>query len=192
MSFVSKWFEDKRTVAEKKADNERRARDYIRRGKLSQFDELIKVNAFNVNADCKDEYSNTLLHIAVSSKKYNIVEYLIQIGADIIKSNIFTETPWDIAVRNQDTKMIRILLNINELNTNINNLIRENTELRNESVSKLKRKCGDCENKDREIKRIKTERSDCETKLLGDVKKLQVDNTDLRTTIESLRTSFQK
>lgn len=192
MSFVSRWFDDKRTSAEKRADNERSARDHVRAGKIVNLESTINQNSFSINNDCLDENRNTLLHLAVIYKQYGVATYLVKNGADCTKVNSFSDSSWNIALKNHDTKMIRILLRIDDVNERISNLNREIDQLRADKNNNKKRKCNECDFKTQEVKRIRKEKDTVINDLNTNIKKLRTDNADLRTTVESLRTSFQK
>lgn len=171
---------------------------------MSKVSELINEHSFDINTECRDEHNNTLLHLAVKSKLHSTALYLVRRGADRNKKNSFGESPWDIAVTNQDNQMIRILLNfqdtINGLKEDKTRLSKEVLELQEErdnlvKSGKKRKRCEDCEVKDREIKRVKREKEDVEERVVRittQVSELEKDNQTLKTTVDSLRSSFKK
>jgi uncharacterized protein YgiM (DUF1202 family) len=210
MSFLYNWYEDRRTAAEKRSDAESNVRHYIRWGKISKADELIQEFNLNMNTDCRDEHSNTLLHMATRAKKPNAVSYLLRRGADRTRKNTFGESSWDIAIKNRDTHTIKALLNfqddLNNLTLETQRLTAENLELRETKdkaegelqdfkSGRKRKRCDDCEVKDRAIKKVKREKDEVNekfVKITTKVSKLEKDNQDLTTTVDSLRASFKK
>jgi ankyrin repeat protein len=203
MTSVWKWFEDRRTAAEKREEAVINTRYHARRSNSNKVILLITEHNLDVNKDCLDEYQNTLLHIAVKKHNYRLVKSLVTMGANIYLKNMYGETPCDIATNQNDMAMIRTLL---DLDTAIDALKTTNTELQREcgevraqlnvvttENKSLKRKrkrsvCDECVVKERDIKRFKHE--------IGDITeqkaKIEKDNADLKTTVASLRESFKK
>ncbi len=71
---------------------------------------------------------DNLLHLAVRTKNYMLVEYLLENNVQQTK-NIFGETPSDIAMKNGDNKMMGLLLEVykvNELKQTNKNLTYDN------------------------------------------------------------------
>lgn len=63
--------------------------------------------------DCQDDKSNTALHLAVLSGYSDVVEALIQAGADVNAHNNSQETPFYIAVAHateETSKIVKLLL----------------------------------------------------------------------------------
>ncbi|MCJ7636383.1 MAG: ankyrin repeat domain-containing protein, partial [Nitrososphaeraceae archaeon] len=58
-----------------------------------------------------DESKNTLLHLAVATKNTSLAKHLIGKKSTLNKKNSFGETPMQIALKNQDEGMVKILLN---------------------------------------------------------------------------------
>ena len=79
-----------------------------------KIDELMKIineNKIDINdIEITDRYNNSLLHIAVRKSNTNMVQALILLNGDIHKKNYFYESPLDIAIQRNDTKMIIMLL----------------------------------------------------------------------------------
>src|SRR5690348_3412436 len=58
-----------------------------------------------------DEWNQNLLHIAVRTKNYCFDKALVREKVNKSHKNIFGETPFDIATKNQDVAMMEILFN---------------------------------------------------------------------------------
>lgn len=76
---------------------------------------LAMLKTYKLNNDIKDRYNNTLLHLAVKSKQYDVLDYLMMIGIDTTKKNMFNETAYNIAVQQQDYIAISKFNNTREL-----------------------------------------------------------------------------
>mgnify|MGYP001564214648 FL=1 len=66
-----------------------------------------------IDVNITDDYNfnnNTALSIAVINAKYDVVELLIEKGADINKENNKGDTPLIHAIRSEDYKMVQLLL----------------------------------------------------------------------------------
>jgi len=66
-----------------------------------------------IDVNITDDYNfnnNTALSIAVINAKYDVVELLIENGADINKENNKGDTPLIHAIRSEDYKMVQLLL----------------------------------------------------------------------------------
>lgn len=210
MSFIYNWYEDRRTVAQKRQDAERDVRYYVKKCRVSKVDELLNEYNFDVNSECLDEHGNTLLHIAVKSKLRTVAQYLIRRGASSQKRNGFGETSWDVAIRFEDSEMVKILLGfqdtidvLTEVKTKLGREVlqlRKGREQDRKEIEGLKRgikrtRCEDCEEKDRTIKKMRNEKRDeieKVVKITTRVSELEKDNQDLKTTVDSLRSSFKK
>jgi len=73
---------------------------------------IINKYKLNLNSEeCFDQYGNNLLHIAARSNNYELAKDLILMGVDKNKKNNYSspETPLDIAMKNYNINMIRIL-----------------------------------------------------------------------------------
>lgn len=75
------------------------------RGILEEVKVLL-INQANINA--MDDDRNSPLHSAVSSNSSDVVEYLIQSGADVSAKNIFGQTPADIARIKNEPLLIKL------------------------------------------------------------------------------------
>jgi len=64
----------------------------------------------NITDDYNFNNNNTALSIAVINAKYDVVELLIEKGADINKENNKGDTPLIHAIRSEDYKMVQLLL----------------------------------------------------------------------------------
>ena len=159
-----------------------------------------KDEAFDLDSnECKDEYGNSLLHIAVSSNNIELVAHLVEINMRKDHKNNFGETPVDIALKNRNLNIIKILECDGPSGVPVSKsikatkakLVRDNAELtkRNSDLSaindglkgSLKRKQTEC---DEHIGTIK--------KLRADNNGLKTDNSDLKATVDALRDSFKK
>lgn len=63
----------------------------------------------NLN-DITDKYNNTLLHVAVLSKKYDIIQLLLDMGISIDLLNTFQQDALDVAAQLNDRKIINMLI----------------------------------------------------------------------------------
>ena len=164
---------------------------------------IISGNLLDLNSnECKDEYNNSLLHIAVSSDNHDLVRKLLLIGSQSnelptalkelknlepvkkTQKNNFNELPIDIALKNRNIEMIKILESIG-LNTedcvNLRKIISETKLNLNDTRNNLKRKRDECDEHIVTIKKLK----DSNTVLTND-------NIELRKTVTALRSSFKK
>lgn len=155
-----------------------------------------------------DDYEQTLLHIAVKTKNYTLAQELMDMKMSPIKKNMFEETPMDIALRNNDIKMIillsgnenaaflkaengRLLGTINDQKELIVSMTNINTEVTKKN-SLLHMEL------DTERKSLKRKRNEYETvlndniRLVSENKRLKVDNETLQKTIGTLSNSMRK
>lgn len=144
------------------------------------------INHKNIDPDDNnliDESQQNLLHLACRTRNLELAKFLINKKINKQKVNIFNETPLDIAIKNQDKKMIEILLN--------SNYVPYQTDL-TYKISKL------TEDLNCEKKNYKRQRDECELlsvdnlKLKEENKQLKVDNSELQKTVKTLRESFKK
>lgn len=154
---------------------------------------------------CKDKYNNTLLHILANSQNVTLVRHLIIQGLRRDHVNVFGEKAINIALKNNNLTMVRVLSDIEqdpELVQRIEGLEVQRKTLyeriektetalgtANEEIKTLKRKrCDQCDVNVRENKRLKTEND-----VLGKAnEKLTKDNGDLQMTVTNLRATFKK
>ncbi|ARF12050.1 hypothetical protein Klosneuvirus_3_185 [Klosneuvirus KNV1] len=154
---------------------------------------------------CKDKYNNTLLHILANSQNATLVRHLIIQGLRRDHVNVFGEKAINIALKNNNLTMVRVLSDIEqdpELIQRIEGLEVQRKTLyeriektetalgtANEEIKTLKRKrCDQCDVNVRENKRLKAEND-----VLGKTnEKLTKDNSDLQTTVTNLRATFKK
>lgn len=194
MSFIKQWFEDRRTSAEKRYSAEKDTRYYTKTSNHRKVIDLITAYVFDINKECIDDCDNTLLHTAVQAKCHVLAESFVIMGADVDRKNYFSKSPMDIAVSNNDTKMIRILFKMEtmvqglkiereKLQEQFDVTVKENVELK----SGKRKRCDDCDVLDKEIKKIKKEN----TNITEQKKTVEKDNAELKTSIESLRASFK-
>lgn len=66
--------------------------------------------ANNENINAKNKFGDTLLHIAVSSNKYEITKLLIKSGAKLDSQNTHGETPLILALRNKNDELAQLLI----------------------------------------------------------------------------------
>jgi ankyrin repeat protein len=161
-----------------------------------------------LKSDLRDECTQNLLHIAVRTGNYELAEYLISAGINKQAKNLFGEMPLDIAIKNHDIKMlvllfeeqhlvnykndnVRLIQRVSDLDGNNKLLIDANkdltikngvlsVQLNNERTSN-KRKLDEYETDIREAKRLKIENQN-----------LRVNNNELKSTIDTLRSSMRK
>lgn len=154
---------------------------------------------------CRDICNNTLLHILANGDNMKLTEHLLNYGLRTDHVNLFNEKAIDIALKNKNLTMVKLLSNIvqdhqlikkinglesqqkvlyDRIEKSENNLVKAQEEIRT-----LKRKrCDQCEENTRECKRLKTEND----ALVKTNQELTKDNGDLQTTITNLRASFKK
>jgi len=157
--------------------------------------ELIEKYKFDLNSlQCRDDYDNSLLHIATKSSNAELTKQLILLGINKHHQNSFGEKPIDIALKNNDLKIIKILENFDcdeYLQSRIDNLEFTNVKL-NEDVIRLTNKNITLSDDLSSAKlNLKRQRDDCDGHVKT-IKKLKKDNTDLKNTVDSLRDSFKK
>jgi ankyrin repeat protein len=164
------------------------------------------------NKEYRDEYSNTLLHILANGKNVSLAKHLILHGLRKDHENVFNEKAVDIALKNNNLEMVRILTDIvqdPQLLERVKALevqnetlcdtieqseidlekVHEELEKAHEEIKSNKRKrCDNCDENVRECKRLKTDNDEL-TKVN---KKLTKDNGELQTTVNNLRESFKK
>lgn len=82
----------------------------IEYGMIEEFRAFMN-NLRDANLIMKNQYS--LLTYATKYKQYDIMKYLIHIGADVNKRDDRLDTPLIIAVRNNDMRAVQVLINAN-------------------------------------------------------------------------------
>lgn len=184
-----------------------------RNSKSSLVISLLNNNNINPNdAGLIDEYNQNLLHIAVKCKNYNLVKHLLSKQIDKNKRNLFGETPFDIAIKNHDIKMMEILLGnenlkidndylkslnngltmkLDEMDKNNLKLLQTNTELtQKNSLLKIKL---DEDTLNRKRHRDDIDSYICENKRLKiENDKLKNDNEIMKETIKIMREDLKK
>lgn len=161
---------------------------------------LDKNNIEPTNSNLVDKSKQNLLHLAVRTKNYMLAEYLIEKKVSQSAKNIFGETPVDIAMKNNDTRMVELLYDVNKINNykqlyekledkcddlryNYNTLLSENTKLlfQVDDTNKTNKRLRDtCDTHEREIKRLKLDNN----RLVDDNRVLQITVTNLRNTMK--------
>jgi ankyrin repeat protein len=161
-----------------------------------------------LKSDLRDECTQNLLHIAARTRNYELAEYLISAGINKQARNLFGEMPLDIAVKNHDIKMLvilfeerhlvnykndnaRLIQRVSDMDTNNGLLIDANKDLTikngvlsvqlNNERTTNKRKLDEYETDIRDAKRLKIENQN-----------LKVNNNELKSTIDTLRSSMRK
>ncbi len=146
---------------------------------------------------------DSLLHLAARTKNYGLAEFLIENNVEQTK-NIFGETPANIAMKNGDDRMAKLLLEndrINELKQ-INKNLKYDNEIKkialdnmtikvlnlNSALELSNKRLRDNEETDRVFKKLKTDH----TQLNNDYVKLTNDHVVLQTTYDNLRSSMKK
>ncbi len=168
---------------------------------LHVMDLLDKNNIEPTNSNLVDKSKQNLLHLAVRTKNYMLAEYLIEKKVSQSAKNVFGETAVDIAIKNNDTRMLELLYGINKIDSykqlndkleckyndmkfNYDTILNKNTQLSynlDESNKTNKRLRDTCDVQEREIKKLKIEKEMvCE------------DNKVLQTTLNNLRNSMRK
>jgi FtsZ-binding cell division protein ZapB len=66
----------------------------------------LQVDLTKTKIDAIDDYGNSLLHIAAEHSNEKYVEILLDNGYDWNQQNKFKKTPWDIAVREQNSNVL--------------------------------------------------------------------------------------
>ena len=151
------------------------------------------INHNNIDPDDNnliDESQQNLLHLACRTRNLELAKFLINKKINKQKVNIFKETPLDIAIKNQDKKMIEILLNSNYVpyQTDLTYKISKLTDDLNCEKKNYKRQRDECELLSTDNSKLKEEN----VKLVIENKKLKVDNNELQKTVKTLRESFKK
>jgi ankyrin repeat protein len=106
----------------------------IKNNDKNTFVSLLLTYKIDCNYKKLDIYDNSLLHIAILNRSYDIVSYLIHKDSDINCVNQFNETPISIAIKNQDEKMIKIILNFNKYEIENSKVKEDNIYLKNENT----------------------------------------------------------
>lgn len=164
----------------------------------------INVNNFYLNDDC----GQNLLHLCVRTKNYDLARYLINKKIDKQKRNMFNETPYDIALKNGDLKMIEVLLESNDnsymqienkrLSDRVIELENNNkiyTDTNKELIQKNSRLHIDLDNERRGLKRMKDDNEllvSENRRIKTENCQLKLDNKTLGDTIKTLRDSMKK
>jgi ankyrin repeat protein len=172
---------------------------YTARSSNTKVCNTIKKYQLNLNNDeCKDEYKNTLLHLTAQGKNVRLAQQLVLLGAEKYHKNVFDEKAVDIALKNNNLDMIRVLIDYEPdeyLLERIEALEQQRENLKDKldetevQVNNLKRKrCDECVVKERDLKKARTDNN----KLTKENTNLKKDNTDLKKTVDSLRESFKK
>jgi ankyrin repeat protein len=110
----------------------------IKNNDLYAFRSILSTKNLLVNdSSLIDQYQNTLLHLSVMYKAYSIVEYLLRHNVDQEKINAFGETPFDLAVKDNNTKMIKTLSNLTGLKEDLT-YVKSQNKILDEKVKDLK------------------------------------------------------
>ena len=170
------------------------------------------ITTYNIDInsrECVDEYSQTLLHIAVISSDKDFVKKLLALGIDKDRMDCFNRIPVDIAIQQNNKEMVKLLLDNKEDTTFMKSentrlviengeLVKDTTMLLNDNKNlthkynsailqmsthktSLKRVRSDLDDYMRDNKRLKTENG-----------KLKKDNNVLQNTVTTLRKSNRK
>jgi ankyrin repeat protein len=112
------------------------------------FGTLFSLTKTKPNVTAVDDYGNTLLHIATEHSNEKYIETLLERGYDWNQQNKFKKTPWDVAVREQNSSVIskfvahRISQAVDVANSRVlllgdenKLLVREKSEMRSELES---------------------------------------------------------
>ena len=160
-------------------------------------DEIYKLmteNRINCNDyGCRDDYDNTLLHIAAKVDNHDLMLSLINNGADKKIKNIFNETCIDIALRYHSRNCLRILLNRcsdNDLIERIEFLEKNNNNLQLKAEADKKRMEAIKESETVCRKKLKRKRKEIDD-MDREFKKVKKDNKILQTTVHSLRNAYK-
>lgn len=161
--------------------------------------------------DYIDNYHNTLLHIAVLTCNYTLIEELLHRAADIETHNVYNDSPLDLAIQNHDNRAIRTMMQYNpenaQLKARVEKLVAERkrmtdqlTSLRTE-VTTLKKRKNNTEDSP-EVKKLRTDFTQLtrenrrlitvNTKLTTDNEKLTTNNAELTKSVNAMRASFKK
>ena len=140
--------------------------------------------------DYTDNHQNTLLHIAVLTCNYTLIDGLLHRATDIDIKNIYGDSSLDLAIKNYDKRAIRAMLYYNPENDQLKSRVKELdaerkrmtdelTTLRTEVTSLKKRK-------------IDTENSPGVKKLRADITQLTTENRRLVTVNTKLTTENRR
>jgi ankyrin repeat protein len=141
----------------------------IKNNDLYAFKSVIQTNNINLNdTELLDPYKNSILHIATINRANNIVKYLLDKNVDQEKVNLFDETALDIAIKNNDTKLVKMLTSCDK--EKVGYLEKENKRL------------------DEKVKELETDK----TKLLDTNKMLTMKNNYLQVQLNEEKQSKRK
>ena len=138
---------------------------------LAQYNNLLQ-------KDFIDPLTNdTLLHLAIRTKNIALTKYLL--NRDINKEvlNVFNETALDIAIKNQSTELVKIIMRHEQIDLP-NNIYKKELDV---EKTAHKRKREECE-------LLYIENLDLTRKLT----KLEKDNEELKKTVKTLSNSLKK
>ena len=172
--------------------------------------DLLQRHKLNVNNPyLVDDYGQNLLHLAVRVKGYDLAKFLVEKKIDKLKKNLFHETPFDIALKNHDLKMVETLLNIEypsnfvlaenkRLTDKVNEIESNNLKLVGSNTALTQKNAILCIQLDDEKRSHKRQRDDHDNtvnenkKLRNENNLLKEDNKTLTNTIKTLRESMKK
>jgi len=84
---------------------------YAMDSSINKMVACIEKNEIDINSDeCVDVHNQTLLHIAVLKRNKCLVQQLLDMGIHTQVKNVFGELPIDIAIKNHDVEIVKMLL----------------------------------------------------------------------------------
>jgi ankyrin repeat protein len=90
--------------------------------KIEELKKILKENPkYNINYKYSNRFGRTLLHIAVIKQRIDVVDYLVQKGADVNTKDYFGDSPLHSIIGKNNYKIKEILLKRNDININIQN-----------------------------------------------------------------------
>ena len=130
---------------------------------------------------------DTLLHLAVKTKNTSFVKYLLDRGINKDVTNVLSETPLDIAIKNQTVDIIKMLIHTNVELTSYPEYKKLREELETEKRN-YKRKRDDFDNLESKTVLLESENK----KLKEENIKLIKDNEELKKTVRTLTESMKR
>ena len=119
---------------------------YVTSGELEKLKSAVRNSGMTYN-DVIDQYGNTLLHLATTSKQYHIIEFLLTTTVQLNRENIFRQTANDIAIFIQDKRTLQLfseaqhselrkeVQNLRYESGRINSLVTDNVSLKSLNAS---------------------------------------------------------
>ena len=141
--------------------------------------------------DFKDDYGNTLLHIAVHLEKPKVMTTLLKLNASISCMNDINLTPIDYLMGSGNRKLFNSYIDFVKEQTNNKTNLAEVTALKNDNIvkkdyiSNLEKKFADIFGNNKRLRDDNDELLVINKKLRGDLDKMTIANKALRDDVNS-------